>query len=171
MAASQRVGFLRTLFPAAAAAFFGAGTGSFAAETLNKREPALTAEEIKNAIAEAMKDGIPAIQKAVKEATGKAMEEALGEEFEKAMIDAFKKALREDRDERENGVGVNDAVEKGDENVAKDGLVFCGDGSQSGVRTIPCDSTESSSIMNFKKSPSDYGIPGRDAVNVFMLIH
>ncbi|KAK1383091.1 hypothetical protein POM88_020826 [Heracleum sosnowskyi] len=32
------------------------------------------------------------------------------------------------------------------------GLVFCGDGSQSGVRTIPCDSMESSSIMNFTAS-------------------
>ncbi|KAK1393170.1 hypothetical protein POM88_012226 [Heracleum sosnowskyi] len=32
------------------------------------------------------------------------------------------------------------------------GLVFCGDGSQSGVRSIPCDSMESSSIMNFTAS-------------------
>ncbi|KAK1387644.1 hypothetical protein POM88_015822 [Heracleum sosnowskyi] len=32
------------------------------------------------------------------------------------------------------------------------GLVFCCDGSQSGVRTIPCDSMESSSIMNFTAS-------------------
>lgn len=92
----------------------------FTADTLNKREPAVTAEEIKNAVAEAMKDVIPAVEKAVKEAVGEAMEKALGEEFEKAVVDAVKKALREYDNERDNDVGVNDAEEKADEDMAKD---------------------------------------------------
>lgn len=107
---------MRTILPAAVGAF---GAGMFTADTLNKREPALTAEGIKNAVAEAMKDVIPDVEKAV-EAVEEAIEKAFGEEFEKALVDAVKKGFREAHEESENAAGVNEAMEKANKDLVKD---------------------------------------------------
>ncbi|KAK1395949.1 hypothetical protein POM88_005812 [Heracleum sosnowskyi] len=53
---------------------------------------------------------------------------------------------------RNNGERCEDKEVEFADGSCLQGLVFCGDGSQSGVRTIPCDSMESSSIMNFTAS-------------------